>query len=267
MACFMNSTKTRENKHYWCVCDRAKDGHWVDTQGNHSGHSISHPNTLKPGFGLSSMNTQYENKTKPPTPPARKPAATSSSTGSRIAEADLLIAKDNIEALHKQITKLGAVRDDLHLQLHKPMDLGNGGLSTAARIANEAVRTHARELRTTKETTGNTMAKMKAMRAHAYGFAELMLPHVASDKAPDHIACWTAFSGLLDGGAIGSADWAAKKKPSASSVAVYDIAMFDQFTGSATMNSPAPNVAYHLTAAKAKAPELLLISTTSHLGL
>ena len=34
--------------------------------------------------------------------------------------------------------------------------------------------------------------------------------------------------------------------------------MFDQFTGSATMNSPAPNVAYHLTAAKAKAPELLI---------
>ena len=56
-----------------------------------------------------------------------------------------------------------------------------------------------------------------------------MLPHVASDKAPDHIACWTAFSGLLDNDAIESADWAAKKKkPSASSAAVYDIAMFDQ---------------------------------------
>ena len=29
MACFMNPTKTRKNKHYWCVCDRAQDGNWV----------------------------------------------------------------------------------------------------------------------------------------------------------------------------------------------------------------------------------------------
>ena len=69
-----------------------------------------------------------------------------------------------------------------------------------------------------------------------------------------------AFSGLLDDDAIGSVDWAGKKKKhSASSAAVYDIAEFDKFTtGSAAMQSPAPNAAYHLTAAKAKAPELLI---------
>ena len=133
------------------------------------------------------------------------------------------------------------------------MDLGNGKLSTAARIANEMVHTHAKELRTTKETTSHAIAKMKAMRAHAHGFAELMLEHAASDKAPDHIACWTAFSGLLDDGAIDSADWAGKKKKQpASSHSVYDIAMFDKFTGSATMHSPAPHVAYQLTATKVK---------------
>ena len=139
------------------------------------------------------------------------------------------------------------------------MDLGNGKLSTAARIANEMVNTHAKELRTTKETTSHAIAKMKAMRAHAHGFAELMLEHAASDKAPDNTACWTAFSGLLDDDAINSADWAGKKKkPSASSHSVYDIAMFDEFTGSATMHSPAPHVAYQLTAAKVKASELLI---------
>ena len=100
---------------------------------------------------------------------------------------------------------------------------------------------------------------MKEMRAHAHGFAELMLDYAGNDKAPDKTACWTAFSGLLDNGAIDSADWAAKKKkPSASSAAVYDIAEFDKSTGSATMNSPAPNVAYHLIAAKVKAPQLLI---------
>ena len=101
---------------------------------------------------------------------------------------------------------------------------------------------------------------MKAMmRAHAHRFAELMLPHVANDKAPNHITCWTAFSGVLDDDAIDSSDWASKKKkPSASSAAVYDIAEFDKFTGSAAMQSPAPNVAYQLTAAKVKASELLI---------
>jgi len=27
MACFMNATQTRENKHLWCVCDHAQNGH------------------------------------------------------------------------------------------------------------------------------------------------------------------------------------------------------------------------------------------------
>ena len=76
---------------------------------------------------------------------------------------------------------------------------------------------------------------------------------------PDHIACWTAFSGLLDDDAIDSADWASKKKKQlASSAAVYDIAEFGNFTGSAAMQSPAPNVAYQLAAAKVKAPDLLI---------
>ena len=155
MACFMNSTQTRENKHYWCVCDCGPNEHWVSTQGNHSDHSVSHPNALKPGFALSSTNKQYVKHAKPPKPPARKPAATSSSTGSTIAEADLLIAKDNIEALHKQITELVAVRDDLHLQLHKPMDLGNEKRCTAARTANETVHAHARELRSLRSRARN----------------------------------------------------------------------------------------------------------------
>ena len=145
----------------------------------------------------------------------------------------------------QQITELAAVRDDLHVQLQKSMDLGNGKLCTAARIANEMVNTHAKELRTTKETTSHAIAKTKAMRAHAHGFAELMLEHAASDKAPGHIACWTAFSGLLDDGPIGSMVWAGgKKKKPASSHSVYDIAMFNEFAGSATMHSPTPHVAY-----------------------
>ena len=62
---------------------------------------------------------------------------------------------------------------------------------------------------------------------------------------------------ILDDDAIESADWAAKKKkPSASSAAVYDITDFDKFTGSATMNSPAPHTAYNLTAAKVKASDV-----------
>ena len=117
------------------MCDRAQNGHWVNTQGNHSDHSVSHPNALKAGFALSSTNKQYVTHAKPPNAPDRKTAATSSSTGSTIAEADLLIAKENIEALYKQITGLVAVRDELHLQLHKSMDLGNEQLSTAARTA------------------------------------------------------------------------------------------------------------------------------------
>ena len=56
VACFQNSTKTRRNKHLWCVCDRAPDGHWVSTQGNHSENA--HPNALMPGFAISSRNKQ-----------------------------------------------------------------------------------------------------------------------------------------------------------------------------------------------------------------
>ena len=71
-----------------------------------------------------------------------------------------------------------------------------------------------------------------------------MLPHVAADKAPDHSACWAAFSGLLTEDAIDNADWASKKKkPSNSSATVYDTTEFKKFTNPATMNSPAPNVA------------------------
>ena len=46
MACFINSTQTRENKHKWGVCDCGPNGHWVSTQHNHSDHAISHPNAL-----------------------------------------------------------------------------------------------------------------------------------------------------------------------------------------------------------------------------
>ena len=192
-------------------------------------------------------------------------AASSSSAGSTLAEADLCIAKNNIDDLHKQIAELVAVRGELHMHLHKSVDLGNQQLSTAARSANQTVNAHARELRTTKAITAGAIAKMKAMRQHAHGFAELMLPHVAADKAPGHIACWAAFSGLLIEDAIGNADWASKKKkPSNSSATVYDITEFDKFTNPATINLPAPNVAFNLTAAKAKAPALPG-PTTSHL--
>ena len=71
---------------------------------------------------------------------------------------------------------------------------------------------------------------------------------------------WAAFSGLLNDEVINNADWGDRrpKKQSASSHSVYDIAKFDQVTGSATMNSSARHVAYHLTAAKVKAPELVV---------
>ena len=165
VACFMNSMGTRKNKHLWCVCDRARDGHWVSTQGNHSEHSLAHPNALKDGYAISSTNKQYNKGGKPPTAQARKAAASSSSTGTTLAEADLRIAKSNIDDLHKQIAELFAVRDELHMQLHKSVDFGNQQLSTAARSANETVLAHAREeLRATKATTADAIAKMKAMR-------------------------------------------------------------------------------------------------------
>ena len=261
MARFMNQAQTRKNKHWRCVCDHVQNGHWVSTQGNHSDHSVSqHPNALQPGYALSSTNTKYVTHAKPPNAPDRKAAATWSSAGSTIAEADLIIAKENIEALHKQITGLVAVRDDLHQQLHKSMELGNGQLSTAARTANETVRAHAKQLRTTirKEITSNAIAKMQVMRQHAHAFAEGTLDHITAGEAVDMTPCWTAFSGLLDDTKIESADWGERRKrqASASSAAVYNTDKFNTSTGSVTMNSPAPHVAYHLTVAKVKASEL-----------
>ena len=81
------------------------------------------------------------------------------------------------------------------------------------------------------------------------------LPHAAAENAPDHIACWAAFSGLLDEAAINEA-LDKKKSKSASSAAVCNIDQFNTPTASGTMNSPAPNVAYNLTVAKVKASEL-----------
>ena len=114
-----------------------------------------------------------------------------------------------------------------------------------------------KQLRTTKEITSNAIAKMKAMRQYAHAFAEGMLDHIAANEAIDKTTSWTAFSGLLDNAKIKSADWVKKEKqPSASSAAIYNIDEFNTFTASVTMNSPAPNVAYHLTIAKVKASEI-----------
>ena len=148
--------------------------------------------------------------------------------------------------------------DEVHLQLHKSVDLGNQQLPTAARTANETAHAHAKQLRATKEITSNAIAKMKAMCQHAHAFAEGMLDQVAADEAIDKTSCWTAFSGLLDDAKIKSADWADRRKRQASdsSNTVYNIDEFNTSTGSGTMNSPAPNVAYNLTVAKVKAPEL-----------
>ena len=45
---------------------------------------------------------------------------------------------------------------------------------------------------------------------------------------------------------------------SSSSHAVYDISKFNSITGSASMASPAPYLAYHLTDAKVKQSDLLM---------
>ena len=257
VACFVNSTGTRKNKHLWCVCDWAPAGHWDSTQGQPQ----AHPNALKDGYAVSSTKKKYTPEGKAAAEAKkgakRKPAASSSSTGSTLAEADLRIAKANINDLQTQLAEVVSQRDDLHLQLHKSMDLGNQQLSKAARTANETANAHAKQLRTTKATTGEAIAKMQAMRQHAHTFAEGMLDHIAADEAPDKISCWTAFSGLLDEDVINKADWGDRKvkNPSASSAAIYNIDQFNQSTGSATMNSPAPNVAYNLTVAKVKASE------------
>ena len=254
VACFMNQTGTRKNKHLWCVCDWAKTGHWVSTQGQPQ----AHPNALMDGYAVSSTKKKYTTEGKAAAEAKkgakRKPAASSSSTGSTLAEADLRIAKANINDLQKQLAEVVSQRDDLHLQLHKSMDLGNQQLTIAARTANETAHAHARQLRTTKATTGEAIAKMKAMRQHAHGFAELMLPHAVREQAPDHFSCWASFSGLLDDAQIKEAFDKPKSK-SASSAAVYNIDEFDSFAGPAAMNSPAPNVPYNLTVAKVKASE------------
>ena len=121
-----------------------------------------------------------------------------SSTGSTIDEADLLIAKENIEKLRKQITDLVAVRDDLHLQVHKSTALANDKLATAARTANEMVAVHAKLLRKKDEDTNEAIVKMDQMRFHAHHYAELVLNLHLQDQAPDKYACWNSFSGLLD---------------------------------------------------------------------
>ena len=148
------------------------------------------------------------------------------------------------------------------------MDLGNEQLSTAARTANETAHAHAKQLRTTKEITSSTIAKMKAMRQHAHAFAEGMLDHIAADEAIDKTSFWTAFSGLLDDAKIKSADWGERRKrqASASSATVYNIDEFNTSTGSVTINSPAPNAAFNLTVAKAEAfapPHRLRATTRS----
>ena len=254
IACFVNSTGTRKNKHLWCVCDLAPEGHWNSTQG----HPQVHPNALADGYAISSAKKKYTPEGKAAAEAKkgakRKPAASSSSTGSTLAEADLRIAKANINDLQTQLAEVVSQRDDLHLQLHKSMDLGNQELSKAARTANETANAHAKQLRTTKATTGEAIAKMKTMRQHAHGFAELMLPHAVREQAPDHFSCWASFSGLLDDDQIKEAFDKPKSK-SASSAAVYNIDEFNSFAGPAAMNSPAPNVAYNLTVAKVKASE------------
>ena len=251
IACFVSGSGQRKVKHLWCVCNLATDGHWVSTQGQHQ----PHPHALKFGYAISSPNKKYEAwSEKPPSGSGRAPAASASSTGSTLAEADLLIAKDNIDDLHKQITDLVKQRDELHLQLHKSMDLGNEHLSAAASTANTVMHARAKQIRTTQEITAGAIAKMKAMRQHAHGFAELMLPYAVREQAPDHFSCWASFSGLLDDTQINEAFDGKKKSKSASSAAVYDISAFDSFAGP-TSSSPAPNVPYNLTVAKVKASD------------
>ena len=221
----MNSTNKRKNKHLWCVCDSAPAGHWVSTQGQPQ----VHPNALKDGYAVSSTKKKYTPEGKAAAEAKkgakRKPAASSSSTGSTLAEADLRIAKANINDLQTQLAEVVSQRDELHLQLHKSMDLGNQELSKAARTANETANAHAKQLRTTKATTGEAIAKMKTMRQHAHGFAELMLPHAVREQAPDHFSCWASFSGLLDDTQIKEAFDKPKSK-SYSSAAVDNISEF-----------------------------------------
>ena len=116
VACFMNKTKTRKNKHLWCVCDLAPEGHWNSTQGQPQ----VHPNALMDGYAISSTKKKYSTEGKAAAAAGRggkrKPAAGSSSTGSTLAEADLRIAKANINDLQKQLAEVVSQRDDLLLR-------------------------------------------------------------------------------------------------------------------------------------------------------
>ena len=68
-------------------------------------------------------------------------------------------------------------------------------------------------------TTAEAIGKMKGMRQHAHGFAELMLPYAVREQAPDHFSCWASFSGLLDDTQIKEAfDKPKSKSPSSAAV-------------------------------------------------
>ena len=67
MAAFLNESGKRKNKHWWCVCDKAPKGHWVSTQGNHTDHSLSHPNALMDGYSISSKSSSRRGVLPPST--------------------------------------------------------------------------------------------------------------------------------------------------------------------------------------------------------
>ena len=124
IACFLNESGKRKNKHWWCVCDRAPKGHWVNTQGNHSDDSLSHPNALMDGYSLSSKTKKFHTASASQRRfGQRRSGASSSSTASSEAEVNLLHALGHIDNLTAQIKELAATRDELHLQLHKSIGL------------------------------------------------------------------------------------------------------------------------------------------------
>ena len=254
IACFLNETGKRKNKHWWCVCDRAPKGHWVNTQGNHSDDSLSHPNALMDGYSLSSKTKKYHKASAGASQPRfgqRRSGASSSSGPTSEAEVNLIAAQGHIDNLTEQIEQLAATRDELHLQLHKSIALANEKLIEAAAEANGVTRDHAREIRTKDENVNAAIAKMNAMRGHAHQFAELMLAKYVEGEAPDKITAWNAFSGLLTDEKISEAFGDGKPKAiSSSSQSMYDVSGFNSITSS--IASPALKQPYHLTAAKVK---------------
>ena len=113
VACFMNKTQTRKNKHLWCVCNLSPLGHWVSTQGQPQ----VHPKALKNGDAISSTKKKFHKQRNPPTAAAQckpKAAASSSSTRSTPAEADSPTAKENIDDLHQQAADHVTHRDHPH---------------------------------------------------------------------------------------------------------------------------------------------------------